>query len=276
MVAKDPDKPPAVNAKEDRHFVTALARGLELLRAFRSGEERLSNQELAQRCDLPRSTITRLTYTLTKLGYLHAIPESGRYRLGLQTLAIGGTTLSRLDLKEVSHPLLQELANETDSMVSMAIRDELSMLYIENCRSEAGILTLRLGIGSRLPLGNTAAGRAYLAGAPQAAREMLASRLQALDPQGWGPVHEGILHAVADLREHGCVRSFGDWRREINAIAAPLSMPPGLPLLVVNVAAAAQSISPDTFMSEVRPKLIATNRKIEQAYRAGQGSVSSG
>ena len=49
-----------------------------------------------------------------------------------------------------------------------------------------------------------------------------------------------------------------------------------VPLLVVNVAAAAQSISPDTFMSEVRPKLIATNRKIEQAYRAGQGSVSSG
>jgi DNA-binding IclR family transcriptional regulator len=256
-----------VNAKEDRHFVTALARGLDVLHAFRSGEERLSNQELADRCRLPKSTVTRLTYTLTKLDYLHHVAETGRYRLGLHTLALGGTTLSRLDVKEVSSPLLQQLANDTATMVSLAIRDDLSMLYIENCRSESAILTLRLGIGSRIPLATTASGRGYLAGAPAGAREGLEERLQALEPATWPRTRQGIRQAVADFAEHGCVRSFGDWRPEINAIALPISLSPGLPLMVINVAAAAQSISPEVFMDEIRPRLVATAATIGSRYR---------
>lgn len=149
--------------KEDRHFVTALARGLGVLQAFRSGEARLSNQELADRCGLPKSTITRLTYTLTRLGFLHHHEESGRYRLGLATLTIGGTTLSRLNVRKASKALLQDLANRTRTMTSLGIRDELSMLYIEVCRSESSIVTLRLDIGSRLPISTTAIGGAYLA-----------------------------------------------------------------------------------------------------------------
>lgn len=254
--------------KEDRHFVTALARGLEVLHAFKSGEERLGNHELAERCRLPKSTITRLTYTLTKLGYLHHIAESGRYRLGLMALTLGGTTLSRLDVKEVSNPFLQQLANETDTMVALATRDDLSMFYIENCRSETAILTLMLGIGSHIPLGTTAAGRGYLAGAPAGVRQTLEVRLQAIDPVGWPRVEKDIRQAMADLAEFGCVRSFGDWRCEINGIAVPVRLGSGLPLMVVNAAAAASSISAETFMGEVRPRLIATVRGIEAQFHA--------
>ncbi len=262
-------KPLTGNAKEDRHFVTALARGLDVLHAFKSGEERLSNQELADRCALPKSTVTRLTYTLTKLGFLHHVAESGRYRLGLHTLTLGGTTLSRLDVKEVSNPLLQELANDTGTMVSLAIRDDLSMLYIENCRSDSSILTLRLGIGSRLPLATTAIGRGYLAGAPRGARAALEERLQTLEPVAWTRIQQAIRQAVTDLAEHGCVRSFGEWRPEINAIALPISLSPGLPLMVISVAAAAQSISSGMFMSDIRPKLIACAETIGAKYRGG-------
>ncbi|MGE8488690.1 MAG: helix-turn-helix domain-containing protein, partial [Paraburkholderia nemoris] len=63
--------------KDDRHFVTALARGLEVLACFRSGDKSLSNQELALRCKLPKSTVSRLTHTLTLLGYLIHLKESG-------------------------------------------------------------------------------------------------------------------------------------------------------------------------------------------------------
>src|SRR4030095_6610333 len=64
---KQHDRPTPRRAEGDRQFVTALARGLYLLRAFRSAEDRLSNQELAQLCSLPKSTVSRLTHTLTKL-----------------------------------------------------------------------------------------------------------------------------------------------------------------------------------------------------------------
>ncbi len=258
------------NAKDDRHFVTALARGLEVLRAFRSGEERLSNRELAERCRLPKSTVTRLTYTLTKLGHLHHVAETGRYRLGLLTLSLGGTTLSHLDVKEASNALLQALANETDTMVALGIRDDLSMLYIENCRSEHSVLTLRLGIGSRMPLATSAAGRGYMAGAPEPARQKLEARMQALDPVTWPQLEAGIRQAQSDLAEYGCVTSFGDWRPDVNAIAVPLKMSDSLPLMVVNAAAAAVMISGPAFMAEVRPKLLDTIKRIESRYRAGE------
>ncbi|HJY37258.1 MAG TPA: helix-turn-helix domain-containing protein, partial [Steroidobacteraceae bacterium] len=75
--------------KQDRHFVTALSRGLDVLSCFRSGSRLLGNQDISERCRLPKSTVSRLTYTLTKLGYLHYVKESGKYRLGTATLALG-------------------------------------------------------------------------------------------------------------------------------------------------------------------------------------------
>lgn len=259
---------PHGKAKADRHFVTALARGLDVLHAFKSGEERLSNQDLAQRCSLPKSTVTRLTYTLTKLGHLHRVAESGRYRLGLATLSLGGTTLSHLDVKETSNPLLQELADVTRTMVSLGIRDDLSMLYIESCRSQASIVTLQLGIGSRLPIATTAIGRGYLAAAPVETRQAIEDRIEALDPLAWPRIEAGIRQAIADLAQRGCVGSFGDWKKEIHAIAVPMTLGPGLPPMVVSAAAPAHAVSVDTFLSEIRPQLIQTVHGIQTRYRS--------
>jgi len=256
------------NAKEDRHFVTALARGLSVLHAFKSGEERLSNQDLADRCGLPKSTVTRLTYTLTKLGFLHHVMESGRYRLGMATLTLGGTTLARLDVKEASNRPLQDLADKARVMATLSIRDELSMLYIENCRSQSSIVTLRLEIGSRLPLGSSAVGRAYLAAAPSETRLALMERLSALDTVAWPSVEAAIHQAIVDLAEIGCTKSFGEWRSEINAIAVPLKLGPDLPMIVAGAAAPAKTVSAKAFMSEVRPLLLEATRQIEERYRS--------
>jgi hypothetical protein len=81
----------SAGAKEDRHFVTALARGLDLLTCFKRGEGTLANSEIAARCGLARSTVSRLSYTLTRLGYLHHVPEAGGYRLGTALMALGAT-----------------------------------------------------------------------------------------------------------------------------------------------------------------------------------------
>lgn len=255
------------DGKEDRHFVTALARGLNILRAFKSGEERLSNQDLADRCALPKSTVTRLTYTLTKLGFLHHVTASGRYRLGLAALKLGGTTLSRLDVKQASHRPLREVADGAKVMTTLSIRDELSMLFIEICHSQSSIVTLRLEIGSRLPIGSTAIGRAYLAAAPPDARQALMERLGGIDAAS-GQSHEAAVHqAIEDLATSGCTKSFGEWQQEINGIAVPLRLSNELPMLVVGASAPARSISARTFMSDIRPLLIEATRQIEENYR---------
>ena len=64
---------------KDRQFVTALARGLDILRAFHAGEGMLGNQEIAHRTGLPKPTVARLTHTLTELGYLNYIRRFRKY-----------------------------------------------------------------------------------------------------------------------------------------------------------------------------------------------------
>ena len=76
-------------SSKDRQFVTALARGLDILRAFHAGEGMLGNQEIAHRTGLPKPTVARLTHTLTELGYLNYIRRFRKYELGASVLALG-------------------------------------------------------------------------------------------------------------------------------------------------------------------------------------------
>jgi DNA-binding IclR family transcriptional regulator len=247
----------------DRHFVTALARGLEVLSCFRGGDSFLSNHEIAARCGLPRSTITRLTYTLTKLGYLHLVPETGQYRLGTATVGLGSAMLVNLDVREVAQPLMQSLANETGGVVALAARDGLAMLYLECCRSDA-IVTLSLGVGSRIPLGTSAAGRALLAGLPVPERAELMERLRALDEGAWPKVRRGIETAVSECAASGCAQSLGDWVREVHGIAMPFRPGRGLPPMTISVAGAAQDFPRARMEEVVRARLVETVRQVER------------
>ena len=139
--------------KQDRHFVTALSRGLDVLSCFRSGSRLLGNQDISERCSLPKSTVSRLTYTLTKLGYLHYVRESGKYRLGTATLALGSAVLGRFDVRDLARPLMQELADATGTSVALGARQRLSMVCIEVCKGNA-VLSLNMDVGMRLPLGD--------------------------------------------------------------------------------------------------------------------------
>ena len=111
--------------------MTALARGLEVLACFRHGDRMLGNQELSKRCCLAKSTISRLTHTLTELGYLVYVEEAPEYSLGTATLQPGQRHAVAARYRKLAHPLMQELAEFSQCMVASASRDRLSMIYID-------------------------------------------------------------------------------------------------------------------------------------------------
>lgn len=248
---------------QDRHFVTALARGLEVLSCFRSGDSFLANHEIAMRCGLPKSTVTRLTYTLTKLGYLHLVPDSGKYRLGTATAALGSSMLVNLDVRQVARPLMQSLAAETGAVVALATRDRLSMLYLECCRSTS-IVTLSLDVGSRIPLGTSAAGLASLAAIPASERADLMERIRALDEGNWPRIEKGILAAVEEYQATRCATSAGNWVKDVHGIATAFWPGRGLPLMTLSVAGAAGYFPVKHLHEEIRPRLLETVRDIER------------
>src|SRR3984957_4279965 len=200
--------------KEDRHFVEALARGLEILACFRQRDGLLGNQELARRSGLAKSTVSRLTYTLTKLGYLTHVEESGKYALGAATLSLASAMLGRLDIRKLARPLMQELAEFSNCLVSLCSRDRLSMVYVDVARSSAAV-TLSLDTGSRIQIANSASGRAYLAAIDDEQREEIMEGVrQIAEASRWAALQRGVAKASVDRRNLGVCCSFGEWQKD--------------------------------------------------------------
>jgi DNA-binding IclR family transcriptional regulator len=243
--------------------VTALARGLEVLASFRHGDRMLGNQELSKRCGLAKSTVSRLTHTLTNLGYLIYVEESAKYSLGTATLSLASAMLSKLDIRKLAHPLMQELAEFGQCMVSLGSRDRLSMIYIDAVRGSAAV-TLSLDIGARIPIATTAMGRAYLTAVSERERsDILEGESELADANRRPELHRGLAKALRDIRELGVCCSFGDWQKDVNAIAVPVMPGGGLPPMAINCGAPAYMVSKEFLLGQVRPRLIALANDLE-------------
>src|ERR1700692_4075313 len=94
---------------DERKFVVALARGLELLRAFRPGETLLGNRDFVDRTGLPKATCHRLAYFLTTLGYLLCDNPAGKYALDTGVLSLGFALLAGADALELARPHMRGL-----------------------------------------------------------------------------------------------------------------------------------------------------------------------
>ena len=249
---------------KDRQFVVALARGLDVLRAFRRGESMLGNHEIAERTGLPKPTVSRLTHTLTRLGYLVPCDRSGKYQLGVAVLSLGYVALANMDIRQIARPLMQQLADHSDAAVSLGSRDRDSMVYVENCRGH-GTLTLRLDIGSRIPIATTAMGRALLAVLPEAERHELLAGLRRHWPGDWGPLQAGIDQALDDHRRRGFTLSVGEWHKDVHAVGVAVVPPDGGPPMALNCGGAAFLLPRATLEEDFGPRLVRVARDIEAA-----------
>jgi DNA-binding IclR family transcriptional regulator len=261
------DGPRAMSAAapaHDRKFVIALARGLDVLRAFTPTDGFLGNQELAQRTGLPKATISRLTYTLTKLGYLMHNERLSKYMLAPAAISIGYAALINLRIRQVALPFMQELADQTDATVALGIRDRLNLIYIEQARGRSSSM-LRLELGARLPMATTAMGRALLAASPEEEREWLMSHIAKRAGDNWPALREGIERAVSDYEKYGFTLSVGEWQSDIAAAGVPLVPADGSGVYAFNCGEPAFRLSREQIINDIGPRLAAMVQKVKAA-----------
>jgi len=249
------------NCETDRKFVEALARGLDILRAFHPGDGFLGNQEIAMRTSLPKSSISRLTYTLTKLGYLTYSDRLEKYQLGSGVLALGYAFMSNLSIRQVAKPLINELAIATGTSVGLVGRDRLDMIYIEHFAPK-DVTSFRQEVGNKLPLYSTAAGRAYLAALSKSEREYFMGYLDRKMEGNTDLIKENIEKAIECYEAYGYCYSWGDWDKDTNAIAVPLVLSQGQ-IYVFNAGGPAYRLNKDFMSTEVAPQLKNMVRNIE-------------
>ena len=206
--------------ENDRQYVTALARGLELLRCFSSKHQHLGNQELSQMTGLPKPTITRLTHTLSRLGYLKQVSNSSKFQLSVGVLAFGYSMLSNLSIRSIAHSYMSDLADYAGAAVAMATRDRLNMIYLEVVQGK-GNATMRRQVGTYLPIHQSSMGRACLAILPEDEREFLLNAIRTKYKDDWIKINRDLDKAFKDYQDYGYCFSIGEWQKDVNAVAVP-------------------------------------------------------
>jgi len=241
--------------------VSALARGLAVLRFVGSLHAAPTLKEISEGTGIPKPTALRLAGTLLGAGLLRRVPGSERYALGPGIMSYANAYLSRLDVRTEAQPHMRTLAEEAGVTVHLGTRDRLEMVLLETVRPMSQAIIMRLGVGARLGLGTSASGRAYLAALPEDEQARLIDNLRTSMGDQWPSLAPGLEQALAEYRENGYVASYGEWHPDVNAIAAPVIMPGG-DIYALNCGGPAFKLPPDVLRNEVAPRLLACVRAI--------------
>ncbi len=251
----DPDETQGKGVS-DRRFITALARGFDILRAFQPGRGALGNQELSRATGIPKATVTRLTHTLAELGYLRHLKAEGKYEPAEAILALGYSAVSQLVVRQVAHDPMMELALEHDVSVGLASRDRLSMIFVDVCKSRM-LSTLHLEVGSRVPMPTTAAGRAFLAGVPVDERVFYFERFEErLGAEAWAGLRARVDDAIAQVEDRGFCYVEDEWHRGMRGVAAPLVARDRNTVMSMMCGAPAFRVSREKLETELGPRLV--------------------
>ena len=209
---------------KDRNFVTALARGLGILRCFRRGDLTLTNSDFSERTGLPKATISRLTYTLCELDYLVADTRVGTYRLSAGVLRLGFSRLAAMDMRDrAKHEMHALRMDGPNPFITVALGEQhrTEVIYLATeCSTEE--VTLLMRVGSRLPLFHSAMGKAILAVTPEERCEQIFGFARMEGAEFEEDARKQYKEAVSEYAAKGYCSGYGNWRSDVNGIAVPV------------------------------------------------------
>ena len=257
----------------DPRFATTLARGLSVLRAFRVTDDGLSNAEIAQRTGLPKSTVSRLTFTLGELGYLVQSPRDDRFRPGPTLVAVGHVAATSLSFLVPAHDLMQRLAEETGTLVVLAVRDGDKMVLIRTWRP-THVASIWLEVGQRISLQPFSSSRAFIAAATSDEIERIVAE-HLPDRDVLNELLADRPQARADLALQGFVSTPAGHGRPAayNAVSVPFRSGNLAEPVVFTCGALPSEASVERMETEVGPRLTAAVRTLERLTGQAPGLI---
>ena len=145
---------------------TAVERALNILEAAAHRRDGLTNSEISRKLAIPKSSASYILRTLEKRGYLRRDAGTGRYRLGLKILSLGGDAQANLDIADVALPFMRSLVERIHLTVHLAVLDQGEAVYIEKVEAP-GFFKVNTWVGRRMFLHSTSVGKCLLAWLPK-------------------------------------------------------------------------------------------------------------
>jgi DNA-binding IclR family transcriptional regulator len=187
----------------DSNPATAVERALNIMEAAAQRREGLTNSEISRRLEIPKSSASYILRTLERRGYLRRDAESGRYRLGLKILSLGGDAQANLDIAEIALPFMRTLVERIHLTVHLAVLDQGEAVYIEKVEAP-GFFKVNTWVGRRMFLHSTSVGKCLLAWLPKQEIETIAKQqgLKKRTPKTISSVGK-LLADLEQVRENG-------------------------------------------------------------------------
>lgn len=254
------DSEPTDGEVFDRQFVTALARGLQVLACFTVTTPELGVGEIARILGLPKPTVWRLCHTLQTLGYL--VPASGtNLRPGVRVLSLGYPALAGMPITELARSEISEIALTHMSAVSLSMVDGTEMVVLQRVQGSAS--SLGHVIGGRFPISSSASGWACLAGMDREQRNAVVAKIEQTDKR-WPKLGPAFAEALKQYRKDGFIINKGQFNEDINAVAVSLHSKSGASVYSISSGGAKQFFT-DQKMRKIANDLQKARDRLQQS-----------
>lgn len=234
-----------------------------MLRAFRTTDNGLTNAELAARCGLPKSTISRLTWTLRELGYLTRAEGEDRFRPGPSLVAVGHVAASSLSFIEPADGVMSALADQTGTLVLLAVRNFDRMIVLRTWTPK-DVYSRWMEVGHRLPLQQRSTALAFAGALSSAEFASIDQRLQPLG--GARLLPEEYRQARTELRSRGFILNSGgsEPTKTYRSASVPFRATELDEPVVFSCGAPTSNASVEHFENEVGPALREAVQRLER------------
>ncbi|TFV41887.1 IclR family transcriptional regulator [Bradyrhizobium frederickii] len=252
--------------------IQVVSRAFDVLRCFEGHEARLGNLEISNRCGLPRSTVSRLTHTLTRMGQLVYLPRDQKYRIGPSAVAMSATMMKGAQLRSMIRQRLQDVAEQLPGTVGFVVPDRFHLVYLLFARS-ATALGLHEGTGSRIAMASTAAGAAYTAALAPEVGDAFIAEMEREAPEAAKILKPRIEANRQMLRERGYVVACGLWSPHINGLALPIWSPQYQTFVVITIGLLSAMYDEERLHAEVAPLMLELGRSLGGLLEGAEGDV---
>lgn len=247
-------------------YVRSFARGLMVLRSFGAEAPAQTLSEVAERTNLTRAGARRILLTLLSLGYVSV--EGRLFRLTPKVLELGFAYLSSLPVWSQAQPVMEGLVEELRQSSSVAVLDGHDIVYVLRVPAHR-IMSINLGVGSRLPADCTAMGRVLLAGLPD---DVLEQRIETMPLVAHTPNtlldRRALLEEIHQVRIQGWSLVSEELEPGLVSVAAPIRGHHGRVVAALNVSGHARSITSEQLLKACLPRLLAAAAKINMLTRS--------
>jgi len=249
-------------------FIEALARGLDVIRAFAPNRPMMSLSEVAAAAGLARPTARRILLTLEELGYVRS--ENGAFALTPRVLELGMAYIASISVWDLARPHMERLVARTGESSSLAQLDGSDIVYVARV-AVPKIITLAVTIGTRFPALQTSLGKVLLAPLPldELERALAHPSRSGIIPR-WNPTADERDRELRDVRERGWSMTDEQLARGIRSIAAPVYDAPGHVAAALNVSTHAAETSIETLTEIYLPLLLQTAATISADWTLRQ------